>query len=356
MNNSIWDTPQSVPHNNARPGNSGKGKKFIVLVVVFIVLLALIAIGWFFLSGRSTNHTADSAAQFTVSNGTSEKSVEKSSVTSVSSTYATSAQESAQPTSNAKEELDVVAVEPAVGYGDCNALNKVEDGGNLIFQHGDSISHGESGDTVVSFCDGQWAKTGLYASDSGRGLQHWTGTEWEYVRSAGTTSGMGLARSCWDKQQLISMGIPGELLADVVTCDAGDVINNAAPSAGSNSAGVSSLAAYEQPQCDGHYILIVDNVVFAESTPYEAQTVQERLSAYPGAKTTKPGACPSLRAWKDDSQGRSLSDAGYDGGYIIPIYYDYGSDKSAVCSAQQNYPGSYARVLSNQAEYLTPCG
>ncbi|WP_018117852.1 hypothetical protein [Corynebacterium mastitidis] len=117
-----------------------------------------------------------------------------------------------------------------------------------------------------------------------------------------------------------------------------------------------NLAAYEQPQCDGRYITIVDSVVLSERLPGEDQVVQQRLDNYPGAKTTTPGACPSLRATKPDSQGRSLVDAGYDGGYIIPIYYDYGADRAAACSAAQRSSGAYARQLTQvEGDYNNPC-
>lgn len=117
-----------------------------------------------------------------------------------------------------------------------------------------------------------------------------------------------------------------------------------------------SLAAYEQPQCDGRYIVLVDNLVFREHLPGEGQVVQQRLNNYPGAKTAKPGACPSLRANKPDSQGRSFLEAEYDGGYIIPIYYDYGSDRAAACSTTQQYSGAYARQLTQvEGDYNNPC-
>lgn len=120
--------------------------------------------------------------------------------------------------------------------------------------------------------------------------------------------------------------------------------------------GVSSLSAYDEPQCDGRTILIVESVVITSSTANEVNAVQTALNRHPGAKTTRPGACPSLRATKPDSQGRSLSDPNSDGGTIFPIYYDYGSDTAAACSAAGQYPGSNPRKLSNtQGDYSSPC-
>ncbi|WP_150114471.1 hypothetical protein [Corynebacterium oculi] len=101
----------------------------------------------------------------------------------------------------------------------------------------------------------------------------------------------------------------------------------------------------------------MDSVVLPERLPGEDQVVQQRLNNYPVAKTAKPGACPSLRANKPDSQGRSFIDAEYDGGYIIPIYYDYGADRSAACAAAQQYSGAYARQLTQvEGDYNNPCG
>ncbi|KQB86088.1 hypothetical protein Clow_01441 [Corynebacterium lowii] len=234
----------------------------------------------------------------------------------------------------------------------CGELVPLAGTSRIVWNSGDA----GPGDTIVEYCDGQWAHPMLPHTSRDFSPLRWDGSAWQPVPSAGTLQ--NTSWSCWDTRDLAAQGAPQEIIDSVIPC-AGErsAQENASQPRRSNPlAGVESLAAYEQPQCDGRYITIVESVVLRERLPGEDQVVQQRLDNYPGAKTTTPGACPSLRATKPDSQGRSFVDAEYDGGYIIPIYYDYGADRAAACSAAQRSSGAYARQLTQvEGDYNNPC-
>ena len=92
--------------------------------------------------------------------------------------------------------------------------------------------------------------------------------------------------------------------------------------------------------CDGHGVLIVDSVV--AGSPEEALPQLERsVAAYPGAEYYNPGICPSVRG--EVAEGK-----------VYPVAIDYGFDTDALCSAASRLGGN-PRILSNRAEFLSPC-
>ncbi|PCC82341.1 hypothetical protein COM45_08490 [Corynebacterium accolens] len=92
--------------------------------------------------------------------------------------------------------------------------------------------------------------------------------------------------------------------------------------------------------CDGHGVLIVDSVV--AGSPEEALPQLERsVAAYPGAEYYNPGICPSVRG--EVAEGK-----------VYPVAIDYGCDTDALCSAASRLGGN-PRIMSNRAEFLSPC-
>ncbi|MDU3174742.1 MAG: hypothetical protein E6689_04850 [Corynebacterium striatum] len=92
--------------------------------------------------------------------------------------------------------------------------------------------------------------------------------------------------------------------------------------------------------CDGHGVLIVDSVV--AGSPEEALPQLERsVAAYPGAEYYNPGICPSVRG--EVAEGK-----------VYPVAIDYGFDTDALCSAASRLGGN-PRIMSNRAEFLSPC-
>lgn len=92
--------------------------------------------------------------------------------------------------------------------------------------------------------------------------------------------------------------------------------------------------------CDGHGVLIVDSVV--AGSPEEALPQLERsVAAYPGAEYYTPGICPSVRG--EVAEGK-----------VYPVAIDYGFDTDALCSAASRLGGN-PRIMSNRAEFLSPC-
>lgn len=92
--------------------------------------------------------------------------------------------------------------------------------------------------------------------------------------------------------------------------------------------------------CDGRGVLIVDSVV--AGSPAEALPQIERSVANnPGAEYYNPGICPSLRG--EVAEGK-----------VYPVVIDYGFDTDRLCYAASLLDGN-PRILSNRAEFLSPC-
>ncbi len=94
------------------------------------------------------------------------------------------------------------------------------------------------------------------------------------------------------------------------------------------------------PSCDSRGILILESVLVHPGDDARS-AIGAALDRNPGSEFTVPGACPSLRSRVD-------------GADVYAVYVDYGNDTGALCSAAARTGGN-ARVLSDRAEYVSPC-
>lgn len=76
---------------------------------------------------------------------------------------------------------------------------------------------------MMLYCDGTWARAGLYQSDW---LQvfTWAGGEWAPYRAHGETRGLGMTTGCYLAERIAADGMPAELVDKVTTCDEDDLI------------------------------------------------------------------------------------------------------------------------------------
>ncbi|WP_304348493.1 hypothetical protein [Corynebacterium frankenforstense] len=196
---------------------------------------------------------------------------------------------------------------------------------------------GFEGYTYSSFCDGQWNRVGVPQTDDGR-LLHWENGTWvEYERDGTTTWGM--AQACYDPARLAADGMPAELRAKVAKCDE-DPGRSQASSSTSTTPPLTSIAGLRLPECDGRGILIVESVLVEYGVNAQS-VVHEAMARHPGAHSTEPGQCSSLRAK-------------HDGATVYPIYYDHGFDRAALC-ADKAARGGNARTLNNDGDFSDPC-
>lgn len=107
-------------------------------------------------------------------------------------------------------------------------------------------------------------------------------------------------------------------------------------------------AAYSaQLPCDGRGLLILESVLVSPGSDAEGpvtQAIQKWKNQ--GAEQIGPveygGGCPSLRSTLNGQD-------------IYPIFVDYGFNTSELCAASASYADSNPRILSDRAEYLSPC-
>nr|VDG63022.1 Uncharacterised protein [Streptococcus thermophilus] len=74
---------------------------------------------------------------------------------------------------------------------------------------------GQMGDTVSTFCDGQFAAVGKYATD-GVSYLHWNGQTWEDIPHDGRDSASNL--KCYDHDKVREMGAPEEFVEKLTPC------------------------------------------------------------------------------------------------------------------------------------------
>lgn len=77
------------------------------------------------------------------------------------------------------------------------------------------VEEGEPGEEVSSYCDGRFARVGIYATDA-TGYFFWNGEEWEAIESAGQTY---TGFKCYDEARLEDLGVPAELKEQMIICD-----------------------------------------------------------------------------------------------------------------------------------------
>ena len=213
-----------------------------------------------------------------------------------------------------------------------------------------------SGLEFVDGCEGNFAVVAQPNSDMLRRAQ-WNGKHWEFVEPDGTWEGLGMAKECYNPGRLESMGVPESLRKGERTCGvygpgeapAGKQTTSATPTDVLDAVaqqGDGLLGNPAKPACDGRNILIIDSIIdngdFYGSTMYRIFDVINAPDPT-GKKRqwTNPGHCPSLRAQVDGQD-------------IYPVFLDFGSDVAGVCDAAAKYGGN-PRILSNRAEYLSPC-
>lgn len=249
--------------------------------------------------------------------------------------------------------------------------------------------------TLVDYCDGDWAHWSAFGTSASGTPGYWNGAKWVAVDADGKKFDF----ECYSESRLASMGAPSALIEKTNLCQEGDpnTIFFTAPGDGHSPIGAvrkseaaagaggstqeassgeqraesdpapaaalgspwkeifSQVEEFEIPQCDGHYVLLVKSEVIPElrPTPLPSDIVSAR---YPGARTTIPGACPSLRGFVEDTEGRDFIEPSYNGGSVVPIYYDYGFNLAEACAARSRYPESYVRSLTDiKGDYNDPC-
>ena len=205
-------------------------------------------------------------------------------------------------------------------------------------------------------CAGGFGFPGVPDSDA-RALVTWNGHYWENVPADGIWDGKGLQDECYNPGRLEDMGVPEEIASRVRRCGV-YAPGQEPPSSQPNwedaskeryipyvGMGETTPEYAAEPACDGRGILIVDSVIdYGDRADTVHRLAVEVLTADPTGKSrqyTFPGQCPSLRAQVN-------------GNDIYPVYLDFGHDTEALCRARANYGGD-ARVLSNRAEFTSPC-
>ncbi|RAV33752.1 hypothetical protein [Corynebacterium heidelbergense] len=229
--------------------------------------------------------------------------------------------------------------------------------------------HAEANAIVA--CEGNFMYAGMMGSDV-VSLYRWSGQQWETVRRDGTYAQTG--NTCYRQQTIDQMGVPEQVRAKLGICEK-TVAANAASARGSedNSGGgsggagdgagdggagtsgdrggryVTTAGLGEQrpfeiasPACDGRNILIMRSVHAAGNNRGAIQSkLGMALNQVHGTQFTYPGQCPSLRAQ-------------INGEDIYPVYYDFGSDRQAMCQMKASSGGN-GRTLNTAGDFTDPC-
>ncbi|RAV33753.1 hypothetical protein [Corynebacterium heidelbergense] len=198
---------------------------------------------------------------------------------------------------------------------------------------------------VITVCEGNFMHAGKRGSDDSRILR-WTGSQWETLPTDSRTSDSGFP--CHTQSQLDNAGVPQNVREGITVCRSSAAADGA-DSSNANSRYVTQAGLGEQspwnvssPACDGRNILIVESVHVPGNDRGGIMTqLGIALNRYHGSQFTYPGQCPSLRAQ-------------IDGQDIYPVYYDFGSDRQAMCEAKGRQGGN-ARTLNTAGDFTDPC-
>lgn len=188
--------------------------------------------------------------------------------------------------------------------------------------------------TSVVECDGHTMFAGAQGTDQ-TSLFTYNNGSWIRIPHDGRNRS-GAANPCYLLATMDAYDIPQSFRNEHITCNEAYDPNGLGATTASSGESQNPSGRYQLPACDGRNILIVTSVVGAGQSG-----IDNALSQYPGSYYTEPGHCSSLRG--------SL-----DGQAVYPIYYDFGSDVSAMCSAKAQKGGN-ARTLNNNGDFTDPC-
>lgn len=287
---------------------TGKGKRFALIAVAILAVLALISAGVWALVNKQEPADKQSASPAAPSTSTEDSA---------------SSKEAATPENSHDEATEDASAEEPDKYDKCNdyADDKLS-----VFRA-----------PVKMYCDDSW----LFAGEDGTSEQvlfYWTDNAWHRYTTDGEAwpSHMG----CYDRDKLKDAGAPIPLLDTVTLCtDEDNTEAEAAEDEEDPAADEFAWAGDWNGKCDGRYILIVESALIDGPEPYtETSRIQDK---YPGSQILRGSACSSLRATVD---GKS----------VYAIYYDAGYSVDKVCSLKAQYGGN-ARSLNDNADFTDPC-
>lgn len=197
----------------------------------------------------------------------------------------------------------------------------------------------------LSYCDGIHLYGGLRGSDF-TVLARWDGNAWVAIHRDGESPESSFP--CYRHERLERLGFPSKVVDSITACpdDSESTRSQQAPAAGAGTAplrvglGEAEVAKISNPECDGRYVLIVDSII--DDEPQRAGTkIAQSIVANRGAHYTSPGQCSSLRAK-------------FNGQAVYPIYYDYGTNRQAMCDAKRQRGGN-GRTLNTRGDFTDPC-
>lgn len=216
----------------------------------------------------------------------------------------------------------------------------------------------------VGYCDGSFAYAGQPGTDH-LGYYHFSDGRWSELEPDGTSNPRtGSGGPCFNTPTLNQLGVPEHVRSKMIICD------HSAPSTSESQQSAArghdgflddqgriwtvglgeATEDVSTPSCDGRYILIADSVIDegnnkALTQPEIAKRVLTVGYVGPNGPVSKrytyPGQCSSLRKQVN----------GHD---VYPIYYDFGTDRSAMCAAKAEVGGN-GRTLNNNADFTDPC-
>lgn len=191
-------------------------------------------------------------------------------------------------------------------------------------------------DTIME-CEGGHMYAGKKQTDW-TGLFYFADGHWQQVEEDGRIS---TGFKCYNSSTLEQLGFPEAIMDKAIPCDEGQSSNNNARYISSVPVGGRTVTA-STPQCDGRNILIVDSAYLPGNPSGELEDrIGRALAQDSSLEFTTPGICSSLRG---EVNGQD----------VYPIYYDFGSDRQAVCEAKAVHGGN-ARTLNNDGNFFDPC-
>lgn len=215
----------------------------------------------------------------------------------------------------------------------------------------------------VFFCDGNFALAGQPHTDWS-GYYHFSNGHWNHLEPDGMSDPRrGSGGPCFNASTLNDLGVPASVRKSIIVCDQSVATpeEEAAHSVPGHQGFLDSQGRIwtvglgeasedvSTPSCDGRYILIEDSIIAKGSMDTTQTDIAKKvlMVGYVGPngpvdrKFTYPGQCSSLRKQVD----------GHD---IYPIYYDFGTDKQAMCAAKAKVGGN-GRTLNNNGDFTDPC-